>query len=88
MLAPFFDMAYEIPAELQESYLKHSNYPENLIPTDVFTSTSKLTSYKTRLNGVEADFCLADHQVDGLFRIPVIDIGTADEKGRIAFPYY
>jgi hypothetical protein len=80
-------MACEIPAELQDSYLKCNNYPENLIPTDVFTCKSKLTSYKNRLDGVEADFCLMNHQVDGMFRIPVIDIGTANGKGGITLPY-
>jgi hypothetical protein len=80
-------MACEIPAELQDSYLESNNYPENLIPSDFLTSKAKLASYKTRLDGVEADFCLMDHQVDRLFEIPVIDIGTADGKGRITLPY-
>jgi len=75
-------MMYPIPVELQKSYLKSSNYPENLIPTDLFSNKSKLASYKERLDGVETDLCLLDHQVDSLFEIPVIDIGTADREGK------
>jgi len=75
-------MTYQIPVELQKSYLKSSNYPENLIPTDLLSNKSKLISYKTRLDGVATDFCLLDNQVGRLFEIPVIDIGTADRDGR------
>jgi hypothetical protein len=76
-------MTYRLPVELQDSYLKRSNYPENIIPSDLFSSKSKLISYKQRLDVVETDLCLLDHQVARLFEIPVIDIGTADGKSNI-----
>lgn len=81
-------MTCQIPAELQKSYLRSSNYPENLIPTDLFSSKSKLVSYRKRLDGVESDLCLLDHQVDRHFEIPVIDIGTADKEGNITISSY
>ena len=73
----------KIPLELQDSYLKSSNFPENLVPSDTATYTSKLASYRKRLDDVENDLCLINgqDQVDKIFDIPVIDLNTADGKG-------
>jgi len=76
-------MRCQIPVELQRSYLRSSDYPENLIPTDPFFSKAKLVSYRKRLDEVESDSYLLDHQVDTHFEIPVIDIGTGYKKGNI-----
>jgi hypothetical protein len=77
------EMTCKIPLELQNSYLRSSNFPENLIPSDTAAYTSKLASYKKRLDGAENDLCLIDGQdeVDKIFDIPVIDLNTADGKG-------
>jgi hypothetical protein len=78
-------MTCKIPVELQDSYRKSDSYPENLIPSDIFTNKSKLRSYRRRLDDVENDFCLMTKkdEVIGTFEIPVIDIGTADGKGKV-----
>ena len=77
-------MTCQVPVELQDSYVNSSNYPENLVPSDIFTDTLKLASYRKRLDDVENDFCLMTEkdEVVGAFEIPVIDIGTADGKGK------
>ncbi|KAB2100402.1 hypothetical protein AG0111_0g11465 [Alternaria gaisen] len=77
-------MTCQVPVELQDSYVNSSNYPENLVPSDIFTDTLKLASYRKRLDDVENDFCLMTEkdEVVGAFEIPVIDIGTADGKVR------
>jgi hypothetical protein len=49
---------HETPSKLQESCLKNDEYPQNLIPRDVFGYKSKLASYKKRLQEVEDDLCL------------------------------
>ncbi|KAG9195927.1 hypothetical protein G6011_01048 [Alternaria panax] len=73
-----------IPLELQDSYLSSGNYPENLIPSDTATYTSKLASYKRRLDYAQNDLCLISGQdeIDKVFDIPVIDLNTADGKER------
>lgn len=79
-------MSCKIPVELQDSYRQSSNYPENIIPSEIYTNRSKLTSYKKRLSGVEYDLCLVDGQdeVEETFDIPVIDIGLANGKRKHA----
>jgi hypothetical protein len=75
---------YAWPLELQNSYLQSKNYPENLIPNGILTYRSKLMSYKNLLDEVEPDLCLVDEKdnVDGIFEIPIIDLGTTDGKSE------
>lgn len=75
-------MVYQIPEDLKVSYINSSDYPENLIPSDIFTEKTKLASYRKRLDDVENDFCLMTEkdEVVGAFEIPVIDIGKVREK--------
>lgn len=79
-------MVYQIPEDLKVSYINSSDYPENLIPSDIFTEKTKLASYRKRLDDVENDFCLMTEkdEVVGAFEIPVIDIG----KGKHALTIF
>jgi hypothetical protein len=76
-------MTLTLPIELQHSYLKSRNYPENLIPGGTATYRSKLASYKKRLDDAESDLCLVEGEdaVDEDFEIPIIDI--EDGKGKL-----
>ena len=80
-------MTYALSVELQNSYLKSSDYPENLIPSGTATYRSKLISYKKRLDEAEADLCLVHGQddVEEVFEIAMIDLETGDGKGA---PFY
>jgi hypothetical protein len=76
-------MTYNLPLELQNSYLGRRNYPKNLIPSGTTTYRSKLVSYKKRLEEAESDLCLVEGQdaVDDIFEIVMIDLATGDGKG-------
>lgn len=73
-----------LPAELQNSYRQRNDYPKNLIPSGMFTSDSKLTSYTTRLTEAEPDLCLTESEdvVDEIFEIPMIEIGNDNGRGE------
>jgi hypothetical protein len=79
-------MTYPLPLELQNSYLRRTNYPENLVPSGTATHRSKLVSYRKRLDEAESDLCLVDGEdaVDDVFEIGMIDLETGDGKGAIA----
>jgi hypothetical protein len=74
-----------LPPAFQKSYRERLTYPESLIPSSTAIYSSKLKSYKSRLDNAEQDLCLIDGKddVESIFEIPIIDLGTSDGKGRL-----
>jgi hypothetical protein len=72
-----------LPSTFQKSYCERLAYPESLIPSSTAIYSSKLKSYRSRLDGAEEDLCLVDGQddVDSIFEVPIIDLATSDGKG-------
>jgi hypothetical protein len=73
-----------LPLEFQRSYLNRINYPESLVPSSTAIYSSKLKSYRQRLDDAEPDLCLVEGRdnVDDIFEIPIIDLETKDGKGQ------
>ncbi|KAL6708222.1 hypothetical protein ACN47E_003406 [Coniothyrium glycines] len=70
----------KVSTEFLKSCSNFEAYPENLIRGGTATYSSKLTSYRTRLNDVAPDLCLTNGEdnVENDYEIPVIDMGTAN----------
>ncbi|KAF2823722.1 hypothetical protein CC86DRAFT_59106 [Ophiobolus disseminans] len=71
-----------LPPEFQRSYRERLNYPESLVPGNTSIYSSKLKSYRRRLDDAEAELCLIDGKDDvaNIFDIPIIDLETHDGK--------
>jgi hypothetical protein len=72
-----------LPPAFQKSYRERLVYPECLIPSSTAIYSSKLRSYRSRLDDAEKDLCLLSGKddVESIFEIPIIDLATADGKG-------
>jgi hypothetical protein len=79
-----------LPPRFQASYRDRLSYPESLIPSTTAVYSSKLRSYKNRLDGAEEDLCLVDgtDDVNEIFEVPIIDLDTADGKGRSTLVHF
>jgi len=73
-----------LPLTLQESYVRLADYPVNLIHGETAIHTNALRSYRRRLDDSEVDLCLNEREdsVDEIFEVTVIDLATADGKGK------
>jgi hypothetical protein len=78
-----------LPPEFQKSYRDRLRYPESLVPSNTAIYSSKLKSYRQRLDDNEAQLCLIDgkDEVADIFEVPIIDLDTHDGKGQLN-PYY
>jgi hypothetical protein len=72
-----------LPPAFQKSYRERLVYPESLIPSSTAIYSSKLKSYRSRLDDAEKDLCLLSGKddVESIFEIPIIDLATDDGKG-------
>jgi hypothetical protein len=72
-----------LPPAFQKSYRERLIYPESLIPSSTAIYSSKLKSYRGRLDDAEQELCLIDGKddVDDMFEIPIIDLATSDGRG-------
>jgi hypothetical protein len=72
-----------LPTAFQKSYHERLIYPESLVPSSTAIYSSKLRSYRYRLDDAEQDLCLVDGKddVENIFEIPIIDLVTGDGKG-------
>ena len=71
-----------LPPEFQKSYHERPTYPESLVPSNTAIYSSKLKSYRKRLDDAESNLCLIEGQddVEEIFEIPIIDLDTSDGK--------
>lgn len=78
-------MKMMLPPEFQKSYRGRLNYPESLIPSNTAIYSSKLKSYRRRLDEAESELCLIDGKDDvaEIFEIPIIDLETHDGRGQL-----
>jgi len=74
-----------LPPEFQKSYRDRLSYPECLIPSNTSIYSSKLKSYRRRLDDAEPELCLIEgkDEVADIFEIPIIDLETQDGKGQL-----
>lgn len=82
-LATTVDMT--LPPEFQKSYHERFRYPESLVPSNTAIYSSKLKSYRQRLDDNESQLCLIDgkDEVANIFEVPIIDLDTHDGKGQL-----
>jgi hypothetical protein len=75
--------AMTLSPAFQESYQKRLQYPQSLVTSSTAIYSSKLKSYRRRIDVAEQELCLIDGQddVNGIFEIPIIDLETDDGKG-------
>lgn len=69
--------------EFHKAVRERLNYPESLITGNTSIYSSKLKSYRQRLDDAESDLCLIEGKDDvaNIFEIPIIDIETDEGKG-------
>ena len=84
MFAPAVKVEMMLPPAFQNSYRQRFAYPENLVPSSTAIYTSKLKSFKRRLDIAEPDLCLVEGKddVEDIFEIPIIDLETGDGKSK------